>query len=389
MFSGSQGISMLEFRAVLKRFMIFACLSPCLLLLTPPVGMAQGADEEMMEQASALRTLRSIPLEELPGSVPTWYVPSVRQRAQEYQQSVQPALAWFEEQLHLKMPMDLAVLDHDSYDKIKAGPWPLPYAMPSFNYLVLPGHIEELLGPEPKAKSPGEYITYHESGHVFAYRLGIDSGNAFVSELVANIFMAGYVHAKRPDLTWVLEGPNPSEHPRYTSLADLDYVYSGVGPANYAWFQWHLQRMAGYLTTGQDFSSVIDKLKYQFPAAKKRQETLAQVIAHLNQIRPGLEESLGTLAAPTTLARIEPSTCPKSKPQSAGKESIIAVRNDQGRPLSLIMPDGHGETLAAAAWKSFSLRTGESIQLANGTCLIVGDEPVLAVLLNKSNPSPE
>jgi hypothetical protein len=365
---------------MLKRFALFACASTYLLLLTVCPGSAQDMDEELTEQAIALRTLRSFPLQELPGSVPTWHVPSAKQRALEYQHSLQPALAWFQEQLGLKMPLDLAVLDHNSYEKMNTVPWPLPYGLPEFNYVVFPDHIEELLGPEPKAKAPGEYITYHETGHVFAYRLGIASGNAFVDELVANIFMAAYIHAKRPDLTWVLEGPNPNEHPRYTSLADLDYVYyPGVGPANYAWYQWHLQRIAGYLTTGQSFSSVIDKLKVQFPVARKKQETLDQIIAHLDEIRPGVRDMLGTLAGPTTLARIAPSACPKSGSQSAGKEGVIAVRNDQGNPLSLTTPDGHSETLAAGTWKSFSLKAGESIQLGNGTCLVVGNEPALAV----------
>jgi hypothetical protein len=372
--------SMLELRAMLKTCALFVCLST-FLVLTPPEAKAQGNDQEMTEEAIALRILRSFPLQELAGPVPTWYVPSAEQRAREYQQSLQPALAWFEEELHLKLPVDLAVLDQNSYEKINNVPWPLPYAMPNFNYLVFPNHIEELLGPEPKARAPGEYITYHESGHVFAYRLGIASGNAFVGELIANIFMAGYIHAERPDLMWVLEGPNPSEHPRYTTLADLDYVYyPGVGPANYAWYQWHLQRMAGYLTTGQKFSSVVDKLKAQFPADKKKQETLSEIIAHLNQIRPGISDTLGILAGPSTLARIVPSACPKSKNKSASKESIIAVRNDQDHPLLLTTPDGHTETLAAGSWESFSLKTGEFIQLNNGTCLLAGNEPALAVL---------
>lgn len=373
---------MLEFRAMLKSFALFACLSTCLLFLTAPAGKAQGTDEEMTNEAITLRILRSFPLQELAGPVPTWYVPSAQQRAREYQQSLQPALGWFEEELHLKLPMDLAVLDQNSYEKINNVPWPLPYALPNFNYLVFPSHIEELLGPEPKARAPGEYITYHESGHVFAYRLGIDSGNAFVGELVANIFMAGYIHAKRPDLTWVLEGPNPSDHPRYTTLADLDYVYyPGVGPANYAWYQWHLQRMAGYLTTGQKFSSVVDKVKAQFPADKKKQETLSQIVAHLDQIRPGIRDFMGTLAGPSTLARVAPSACPKSANGSAAtKEGIVAVRNDQDQPLLLRTPDGHTETLAAGAWESFSLKAGEFIQLANGTCLLAGDEPALAIV---------
>jgi hypothetical protein len=107
-------------------------------MLTASTGKAQGTDEEMTEQATALWTLRSLPLQELPGPVPTLYVSSAQQRAREYQQSLQPALAWFEAQLQLKLPMDLAVLDRNSYEKINGAPWPIPYAMPYFNYLVFP-----------------------------------------------------------------------------------------------------------------------------------------------------------------------------------------------------------------------------------------------------------
>jgi hypothetical protein len=125
---------------MLKRFALFACVSVYLLLLAARPGSAQNMDEELTEQAIALRTLRSFPLQELPGSVPTWHVPSAKQRALEYQYSLQPALAWFQEQLGLKMPLDLEVLDHNCYEKMNTVSWPLPYALPAFNYVVFPDH---------------------------------------------------------------------------------------------------------------------------------------------------------------------------------------------------------------------------------------------------------
>src|SRR5438067_2373480 len=106
---------MLECRAMHKRLAIFVCRSICLLLLAASLGMAQSTDEELIQQATGLRSLRSLPLQQLPGLVPTWHVPAAQQRAREYQESLQPALAWFEEQLSLKLPLDLVVLDHNSY----------------------------------------------------------------------------------------------------------------------------------------------------------------------------------------------------------------------------------------------------------------------------------
>ena len=63
------------------------------------------------------------------------------------------------------------------------------------------------------------------------------------------MFTAAYVHSKRTDLQWVLDGPEAHGFKgpvSYTSLADLDYVYTGVGFANYVWFQHQLERMQGF-----------------------------------------------------------------------------------------------------------------------------------------------
>jgi hypothetical protein len=196
-------------------------------------------------------------LPESPGSVPVTYVPSAKERALEYQRDLQNANAWIEEQLGIRVPMVLAVLDRDRFNA-EGGRWPVPHskARPDPGIVYLPSRMEEQVGPEPQAKAPGGYIAYHEAGHIFAARLGINSGTSLVNELIANFFMVGYIREKRPDLQSVLEGPLPPrfvQTPRYTSLADLNYIHSGVGAQNYGWFQKHLQRIASFLLTGQSF----------------------------------------------------------------------------------------------------------------------------------------
>ena len=39
------------------------------------------------------------------------------------------------------------------------------------------------------------------------------------------------------DFAWYWKQFRPSYTPRYTSLADLDYLYTGMGMDNYVWFQ--------------------------------------------------------------------------------------------------------------------------------------------------------
>lgn len=346
------------------------------LLLTAAVSSirAQG-------QVDRLSVLRRLNLPELQGSVPVIYVPTARRRALEYQRTLEDAHTWFERQLGVKVPINLAVVDQETYSKLKDFAWPLPYSDPDElnpNVIVFPSRVEDLIGPEPRSKIPGEYITYHEDGHEFAYALKIGSGNEWVNELVANLFMAAYIDAKRPDLSFVLKGPPLDQHPRYTSLADLDYVYAdGVGFHNYIWFQWQLQRIANFLVTDQSFSIAIGKVRTEFPATALKRETLEQIVARLDRIRPGIGEMLGPLAGPTSLPIIMPRPC--SEPGEQAAQSVVAVRNESGHPLNVVTPDGHS-TIVAGGWESFELKADELLKLPNGQCIFSPGESALAVV---------
>ena len=328
-----------------------------------------------------LSVLRKLNLPELQGSVAVIYVPTARRRAVEYQRTLEDAHAWFERELGMEISLNLAVLDQKTYPKLKGFAWPLPYSDPDElnpNVIVLPSRIEDLIGPEPQSRTPGEYITYHEDGHEFAYASKIGSGNEWVNELVANLFMAAYIDARRPDLTFVLKGPPVDQHPRYTSLADLDYVYAdGVGFQNYVWFQWQLQRIANFLVADQSFSIVIEKARTEFPANAPKQESVEQVVARLDRIRPGVGEMLGSLAGPTSLSTIVPRSC--SQPAERAGGSVVAVRNESGRPLAVVGPDGNS-TIAPEGWGSFELKPGELLKLPNGRCIFSQGESALALV---------
>lgn len=227
-------------------------------------------------------------------------------------------------------------------------------------------------------------------GHLLAGALKISSGNRFVNELVAQIFAVAYMAAERPDLNWVLDDlaagrshapilNPPGYTPRYTSLADLDYLYMGVGDANYVWFQGAvLGRLAVFLAKDQGFPVVIEKLQKAFPAAEQKQEKLEDINRHLESVRPGFLKAAGSAVGPTTIPRIIPSAC--SAPAKDSGQSSVVVRNDTAEALTIADREGRDVKIPAHSWQSFRVRVGAPLKLPDGTCLTALGEPTLAII---------
>ena len=326
-------------------------------------------------------------LQELPGKVPTRYVPGAQSRAAEYQKSLEAAQAWFSSELGVSVPTTLFVLDKDGYGRLGNGDsWPTPYSHTDKqdNVVIFPSHIEEMVGEESKAKLPGEYILFHETGHNFAHRLGIDSGNSWVNELIANMFMAAYIQENRPDLMWVSEGPTAHDfalEPHFTSLRDLDYLYyQGVAPANYVWYQLEIQVLAQLLVKDQAFSEVVRRLKAAFPEDARKQETFEQITAHLNTIRSGAANVLQSLYGPSIVRQVHPVACELGQQSVTTHRAVIAVRNDTLRDVVVESSDGRRRTVAAAHWATFVLPPTGILKLSNNTCILAEDTSVLAVV---------
>ncbi len=361
--------------------LIFAAVFS-ILFVAPISAQTAGTTRTLGEQ------LQQLPhLEHSLGATPTAYVPASKNRALAYQRSLEAALPWFDQQLGIHVPMNFYVLDQASYESEKDSPsWPVAYSDPTSNpnIIVFPSRIEEIAGSPPQEKLAGEYILFHEAGHNYAAALHIASNNAWVNELIANLFMAEYIHARRPDLKWTMDGPSSRgihTQPHYTSLRDLDYVYyPGVGALNYAWYQYELEELARFLIADQSLPVLVKKLQAEFPAAAAKQETLEQITAHLDHIRPGSEAFLKPLYGPSILAHISPSACPVSPIAANGHLSVIAVQNDSSKPLAVTSPDGKTEVLAPATWDGFMLRKGEVLKISDNRCLTGMSEPSLALV---------
>jgi hypothetical protein len=299
------------------------------------------------DPAALLARLRKLGLPEVAGPVPTLYSPSAEARAIRFQRSLTAAHSWYEKQLNIQVPITLAILDAETRQNVSEGQ--IPHSYPNFGLIVEPDRLGPAAQPPSGADRDhaaggilqGEQGLFHEDGHVLAYFLKILSANDFVNELIANMFMDAYIGAQRPDLNFVLvdqrSGRVKVDGPRYTSLADLDYLYYRVGEANVYWFQWYLGRLADFLVRDQNFPSVVAKLQKAFPAGEVRPMTLDEINGRLASIRPGFLEAAGPLAGPTTIPRIAPSDCPE--PKSGDRSSYVVVHNQTADSIELKSPN--------------------------------------------------
>jgi hypothetical protein len=345
------------------------------------------------ESDSPLAQLRKLGTPESPGSVPTFYAPSAKERALRLQRSLTAAHSWYEKQLNIRVPIALAVLDLETRKKISDtndGPHS-SFSQGGRGLVVLPDRMPPGQPPPGADRDhsaggilQGEHTLFHEDGHILTDYLKIWSANRFVNELTAGMFMAAYIGAQRPDLNFLLEGRRSGPQPalmRYRTFADLDYLYARVGQANYFWFQWHLERLADFMVKGQDFPRVVEKLQKAFPAAETKRMTIEEIGARLDRIRPGFLEMAGPLVGPTSIPRIMPSACPE--PPKAGKLSFIVVHNDTANPLEVSfpdIPDKWKDIIPAHEPHGYRVNAGASVKLPDGTCLVAQNEPTLALI---------
>jgi hypothetical protein len=246
--------------------------------------------------------------------------------------------------------------------------------------VVLPARIEDFPSFELMKVAPdllAEAISFHEAGHIFAAVLGIGSQNAFVTELIANFFMVGYVRAGHPEFTFMTSDvASRLGSQKYRSLADLDYLYLDVGGANYAWFQFRLNELANWLLGDQDFAMVIGKLKAIFPATATQPARVDEILASLEKIRPGIGSVFADLAGPSTLPGIAPSVCTEA--QGVGVDSILVIRNDTGARLVVGLESGQTLSVAAGNFRKVYGKAGQRLKLPDGNCLNFDINPRLA-----------
>jgi hypothetical protein len=193
----------------------------------------------------------------------------------------------------------MAVLDKAGYALTTPVPYPSPHAEPRTRFIIIADHVESHPGFD-LWDIPGRDINaawlFHEMGHVIARDLGVGSANMWVNELIASVIMAGYVRAERPQFAAFQGGMPPrfADANHFSTLADFDDLYFGMGQLDYLWFHFHIARIADFLAGGPGgLPAAVEALRREFPAGGERQ-TVPETLQRLEHVRAGVT----ALAAP-------------------------------------------------------------------------------------------
>jgi hypothetical protein len=224
----------------------------------------------------------------------------------------------------------------------------VPYAEVVTGLVVMPDSIETFPGFDAwglDAVDVNANLTLHEIGHAIAHDIGVWSSSHWINELVANVFLAGYLRAERPEDRSLLEGVPPgfADAARTMNLVDLDDLYSGVGLDNYAWFQFRLAAIADFLAADADFGALVANLKAAFPAEEADNASIMptpeEALRRLEAIKPGVSALADDLLGRPEMPTLDTLPCgaddtATSEPgvvvvENAGDETVRISRRDE------------------------------------------------------------
>ncbi len=242
--------------------------------------------------ATNLKRVEELKLPKKEGALRLYYSPAAEDAAAAYAAELEAAVAWYRAQLGWSGPVTMAVLDKADFAKVTRIPYPSPHTETRTGLIIMADRIDEHPGFDQWDLEPmglNTAFTFHEIGHVIARDLAIWSPNAWINELVANVFLAAYVRAERPQYGGFQRGlpPRFDSAGRYRRLDDFDDLYFSMGQLNYLWFQFQIARIADYLVSDGDFRAVVEGLRREFPmVVGRRRESVKKTFERLERIRP-------------------------------------------------------------------------------------------------------
>lgn len=312
-------------------------LAVCAVLLA---GLVPAAAQE---DATSLERLLALGLPASSDGLDLHYSPAAGDEARDYAATLTRAVDWFRQQVDWTEPVVMAVLDADDYARVTPVPYPVPHAERATGLVVMPDSIAAFPGFDRwpfDAATLNADLTAHEIGHVIAWQTGIWSSSHWVNELVADVFLAGYLRALKPDDRGLLDGvPVGFEDAgKVTSLAELDLRYSGIGLENYAWFQFRLAALADHMVAGGDFPAVVEALRAAFPQeeafASSAEPTTAEALRRLEAIRPGVGALAADMAGPSALPLAATAACGPD-PEPSDDDGMVVIENHGATPLKV------------------------------------------------------
>lgn len=346
-------------------------LAACALLLLLCTGRgaaAEGVSEAVLQQAG----LPSMTVE----GVRVYHSASAAAQAGTYGQAIAGALAWYRAQLGWEGEVSLVVLDRADWRRfVLFLPYPVPHAERAWNLVVMPDSIRQFPG-FARWGLDGETLnlglTFHEIGHVVAEQIGLRSGNFWIEELIANLFLAAYVRAEHPELSGILAGvPAGFSNPGpFDQLFDFDTFYAAGGLENYAWFQFRLALLADRMAGTTAFPALIAGMRQAFPAEQVAiRRTVAWTLATLEAIAPGSTAAVGDMAGDGLLPQLTPAACDTLPASAARAEGLLLLDNRSAEALAVELPENGRLVVEADQVLPLQGRQGTLIALPDGRCL--------------------
>jgi hypothetical protein len=306
------------------------------------LGVTILSASAFVDAESSFSRLQALSLPKTEGAFTLYYSPSAKDEAEIYAATLERAFAWYRARIEWPRPIVMAVLNAEDWAKVsKRIPYPSPFAELASDLVLMPDRIDSHAGFDKWDLEPvglNAALTFHEIGHVIANQIGLWSDSYWVNELVANIFLAGYVTAERPDFAKLLDGVPPrfTDFGRYTALRDFDYIYYAMGPLNYAWFQFRLAAIARFMVEGANFGSLIGALKEAWPASQQYLQNVESAVTTLDGIRPGVAGLATDLLGESRLPLIGTQPCGPSK--GSGNGVMLVIENRSDKPIRVQSP---------------------------------------------------
>ena len=346
-------------------------------LLWPWIGRAQAALPS--STPNALSRLLALRLARIAGGVPVYYSDGLKAVALRDQSEITDCAAWYSHQLHVSVPVTLAVLNRNDWERI-VGLMAYPMAQ------AVAGQENVIFMPDSFASYPGQkthvdlakkldFISFHETGHLYQRVLHLEGPDLFMQEFSATMLATAYALVRRPGLVDTTLDSHTDGPQRYTSFEDIDLIYEGVGFDNYDWLQVETVRLAVFFVKGQDLATLVKKMQTAFPDGRAMSNQ--QVFSSLDAIRPGVLAQAGSLAKPTTLKRMEPGTCLAS-PAKQDLTGIFGVRNESNHGIAVV--DDGTEAVLPPGYTAEYGRVGSQMKLPSGKCVTYPRVPGYIVL---------
>lgn len=273
-------------------------------ILLTLVALLMGINSLAQSRLDSLINLRKT--DKLEGKVPTLYTPGYKDIALDYQTLITDAIKYYEGKY--KVPLNVKLIVLDSAQWIREA---IPYGFVVFarGWIVMNtgmsyetfkqvygtrSYSEHLDNEVKRMKIPPveivnslfKFFSIHELGHYFFGKISnAKTPDHWTDEFAASFFSYEYFINNRPNelkpFELFCQINSKYYKPKYSTIADFNEKYTGIGVENYAWYHCNLYFLAKdiYNCQGKEFISIFEKT---FPKDSDKKFTTHEIISLLD-----------------------------------------------------------------------------------------------------------